>query len=62
MLAAVSTALRWPPGHLEAVATGKPGAVDPTAALRDEVKQLRHEVAELRRLVEGLQAGVSVGG
>ncbi|GAA3638200.1 hypothetical protein GCM10022267_25870 [Lentzea roselyniae] len=62
LLAAVSAALHWPPGHLESVAAGQPVPVDPTAALRDEVAQLRDEVAELRRLVEEVRSGVPAGG
>lgn len=62
VLAAVSVALRWPPGYLEAVAAGQPGPVDPTAVLREEVAQLRSEVAELRRLVEAIREGVLAGG
>ncbi|GAB2870619.1 transcriptional regulator with XRE-family HTH domain [Lentzea nigeriaca] len=55
LLAAVSVALSWPPGHLEAIAAGQPGPVDPAAALRVEVEKLRAEweqrLAEWRQRV-----------
>lgn len=51
-LAAISTALRWPPGHLENVAGGGGVVVDDGA----RVARLESEVAELRERVERLEA------
>lgn len=62
LLAAMSVALRWPPGHLEAIAAGRPGPVDPMAELRAEVEQLRAEVEQLRGEVKELRASGSGGG
>lgn len=51
-LAAISTALRWPPGHLEDIADGSAAVVDDDV----RVARLESEIAELRERVERLEA------
>lgn len=51
-LAAISAALRWPPGHLEDIADGSGAVVDDDV----RVARLESEVAELRERVERLEA------
>jgi transcriptional regulator with XRE-family HTH domain len=59
LLAAVSTALGWPPGHLAAIAAGGDTPIDAVSALRKEVADLKEEVAALRAELSSLRA---VGG
>jgi len=58
VLMALSVALGWAPGHLQAVSDDQtaPRAVDPTAALRDEVDALRVDLDDVHRRLARLEA------
>lgn len=56
LLAAVSIALGWPPGHLAAIAARGDTPTDAVSALRKEVADLREEVVALRSELRSLRA------
>ncbi|WP_033439379.1 helix-turn-helix domain-containing protein [Saccharothrix sp. NRRL B-16314] len=60
VLAAVSVALHWQPGYLEALSSGKQAPSDPTAILRDEVADLRAELEDVRTRLAKVEAAQNV--
>ena len=58
LLTALSVALGWAPGYLQALSDGvaAPRAAEPTAALRDDVDALRADLDDVRRRLAELEA------
>lgn len=58
VLMALSVALGWAPGHLQALSeeVAAPSTVDPSAALRADIDALRVELADFHRRLAKLEA------
>lgn len=61
LLVAVSVALGWTPGHLEAVADGGASLDDPSADLRETVAAMRSDLDDVRSRLATLEEAQDSG-
>ena len=60
-LAAVSSALGWPPDQIERVAAGESAPDNTQRNMADEVRELREELARINRRLDQLEADQQAG-